>query len=128
MDPSPLRTISTHTAQILEHPWIHPHISFCRSNSQLGSHTPFDPTATFVIIQSRLNPLLNKPVHLLRGPPDEALWVKERDKVIFDWVEVWVSLDSLDKIVFETKLLDLVGSLVRQDLKTMFTPSVSCGF
>jgi len=114
---------------VLEYPWIHLRISFCLSNSQLGPHTTFDPTATLVIIQSRLNPLLNELIHLLRCPSDEALRVKERDKVIFDRVEVRISLDPLDEIVFETKLLDLVGSLVRQDLKkTVFTPSVSCGF
>ena len=86
------------------------------SNSQLSLHTAFNPITTLVVIQSRLDPLLDELVHLFRCPPDEALRVKERVEVSLDRVEVRISLDSLDKIVFETKLLDLVGSLVRQDL------------
>ena len=95
---------------------------------QLGLHTTFNPTATLFIIQSRLDPLLNKLIHLLWCPSDKALWVEERVKVPFDRVEVRISLDPLDEIVFETELLDLVGSLVRQDLQTMFAPSVGYGF
>jgi len=98
------------------------------SNGQLGLHTAFNPTTTLIIVQSRLNPLLNKLIYLFWCPPDEALWVKECGKVIFDRVEVWISLDPLDKVVFEAKLFDLVGRLVRKDLRTVFTPSVSRSF
>ena len=111
--------MSTHTTPTLERLWIHPKISLRLStllNGQLSPHTAFNPLATLRVIQSRLDPLFDKLVHLLRCPSDEALRVKERVEVPFDRVKVRISLDPLDKIILETKLLDLVGGLMRQDL------------
>lgn len=82
------------------------------SNVQLSPHAAFNSTTTLVIIQSRLNPLIDELVYLLRSPPNETLRVKEGGEILFDRVEVGVSLDPLDEIVLEPKLLDLVGGLM----------------
>lgn len=111
--------MSTHTTPTLERLWIHPKILLRLTtplNGQLSLHAAFNPLATLRVIQSRLDPLLDKLVHLLRCPSDEALRVKERVEVPFDRVKVRISLDPLDKIILETKLLDLVGGLMRQYL------------
>ena len=98
------------------------------SDSQLSLHTAFDSTATLIVIQSRLDPLFDKLLHLLWCPPNETLRVKEGVKAFFDRVEVRIGLDALDEVVLQAELLDLVGSLMRQDLQIKFTPSVSRHF
>lgn len=54
---------------------------------------------------------------MLGGTPDEALRIQESLQVTFDRVKVGLSLDTSDEIVLETELLDLISSLVRQDLR-----------
>jgi len=93
------------------------------SNGQLGLHTAFNSLATLIVIQSRLDPLFDKLLHLLRCSPDEALRIKEAVEVLLDWVEVRITPDPLDKVVLQTKLLNLVRGLMRQDLQITFTPS-----
>ena len=57
-------------------------------------------------------------VYLLWCTPDERLRVKKRVKVRLDRVKVCVVLDALDEIVFKTEVFDLVGRIVREDLRT----------
>ena len=95
------------------------------SNSQLGLHAPFNPAPTLIIIQSRLHPLLNKLLHLLRRPPHKALRVKEGVKVSLNWVEVRIGPDPFDEIVLESELLYLVRGFMRQNLITNACQTVS---
>ena len=46
-------------------------------------------------------------------------------KVPFDRVEVRDSLDTLDEVILETGLLDLVGSLMKQHLQRPFASGQS---
>ena len=69
------------------------------SDGQLGLHTTLDPTATLIVVQSRLDPLFNKLFHLLWRPPDETFRVEEGVEIFFDRVKVRIGLDALDKIV-----------------------------
>jgi hypothetical protein len=105
-------------------PCTHPQASFWSSitlsNSQLCLPTAFDSSPTFIVIQGRLHPLLNKLFHLLRRSAHETLRVEEGGEVLLYWVEVRISLDSLDEIVLQTELLDLMSRLVRQDLRVTF--------
>jgi len=83
------------------------------SNSQFGLHTTFNSIATLIVIQSRLHPLFDELLHLLWCPPHETLRLEEGGEILLDRVEVRISLYPLDKIVLETKLLNLVGGLMR---------------
>lgn len=69
------------------------------------------------VIQSWLNPLLQKRLHLLRSPPNKGLGVQQRLQLILDRIEVRVCLYPRYQVVRQPELLDLEGGFVGENLQ-----------
>ena len=70
----------------------------------------------FLVRQNRTNPVLKELVNLLRSTSVEGVGVQERLELVLDRVEVGVLSDSVNKVVVQAKLLDLVSSLMGENL------------
>lgn len=69
-----------------------------------------------VISQGRTHPFLDELVDLLRCPSIECIGIQERVKLILDGIEIGVFSHTIDEIVVQSELLDLVCSLMGQNL------------
>ena len=70
----------------------------------------------FLIRQGRTNPVFKELVNLLGSTSVEGVGIQKSLKLILDRVEVRVLSDSLNEVVVQSKLLDLVSSLMGENL------------
>ena len=80
------------------------------------------------IVQGRSHPLLDELVHLLRCTTNEATRLKKHLQLVLDRIEVRILLNTLDQVVLQSKLFNLVRSFVRKDLHNHTRLSVTRGF
>lgn len=75
------------------------------------------PSLELVVRECRTDPFRKELVYLLRSTPYETLRLQQIVKMILDGVEVRVRLDTINQVVLQPELLDLVGCFVRQHLR-----------